>query len=125
MTTEAALHEINRTLGMMTASVDELRRDFAASEIKQDQSRANIHRRLDDLVDHVGEIEATVANVSARVAQIEVEMSKTVMPVIADVTAWKQRGVGALVVAGMAGSAFGAAIAYFWAEIIAKFTRVG
>lgn len=124
MTTEAALQEMNRTIGMMLASVDGLRRDFAAADLKSDQRLANVHRRLDDLVDQFGDMETKMERFGDRLVGVESEMASDVRPTVADVRNWKQRGMGALAVTGVASAAIGAFIASFWHEIIAKLTAL-
>ena len=120
-----AMHDINRQLGMVIAGLEGMRRDLSTSESKSDQSRIGVHRRLDDLVDQVGEIDTTVSVIGARLATVETTLKERVMPTVGKVNAWEQRGIGALATAGMAGSAFGAVIVYFWQEIVAKLTRLG
>nr|WP_029076957.1 DUF982 domain-containing protein [Kaistia adipata] len=43
----------------------------------------------------------------------------------AEVRIWKRRGVGALFVAGIAGSFVGAGVAWMWQGLIAKVMRLG
>lgn len=123
--TADAMHDINRQLGMVIAGLEGMRRDLSASDAKSDQSRIGVHRRLDDLVDQVGAIDTTVSVIGARLATVETTLKDLVMPTVNKFDAWEQRGLGALAMAGMAGSAIGAAIVYFWAEIVAKLTRTG
>lgn len=120
-----AFNDLNRQIGMLITGVDGLRRDLAASDAKSDQSRIGVHRRLDDLVDQVVEIDTTVSVIGERLATVEGTLSEHVLPTVNMVRAWEQRGIGALAVAGMAGSALTAAVIYFWAEIVAKLTRTG
>jgi hypothetical protein len=120
-----ALHDLNRQLGMVIAGLDAMRRDLAASEAKSDRPRGDVHRRLDELVNQVGEIDTTVSVTGARLETVETTIKDRVMPTVGKVDAWEQRGIGALATAGMAGSAIGAALVYFWAEIVAKLTRTG
>lgn len=124
MTTEAALQDMNRQVGMLIAGVDGLRRDFAASDTKSDQRLANVHRRLDDLVDQFGDMEVKLERFGERMVSVEKEMASDIRPTVADVRNWKQRGMGALAVTGVASAAIGAFIASFWHEIIAKLTAL-
>lgn len=125
MPPEDRLNELNRQVGMLISEVSGLRRDLAASDLKSDQSRVGVHRRLDDLVDQYGEIDTTVSVIGERMATVEGTLTDQVLPTVNMVRAWEQRGIGALAVAGMAGSALTAAVIYFWAEIVAKLTRTG
>lgn len=125
MTTEAALQEMNRTLGGLIASVDNLRRDFATSDVKSDQRLANLHRRLDEMVEDIGAMEARASAVAERIEAIEKTHVEKVMPTVDKVRSWEQRGVGAFAVAGIAFTSFGVFIARFWHEIVAALTAPG
>ena len=124
MTTEAALQDMNRQVGMLIAGVDGLRRDFAVSDAKSDQRLANVHRRLDDLVDQFGDMEVKLERLGERLIGVEKEMASDVRPTVADVRNWKQRGMGALAVTGVASAAIGAFVATFWHEIVARLTAL-
>jgi len=124
MTTEAALQDMNRQVGMLIAGVDGLRRDFAASDAKSDQRLANVHRRLDQLVDQFGDLETKVERFGDRLVSVEKEMDADIRPTVAEVRNWKQRGMGALAMTGVASMAIGSFITYFWHEIVAKLTAL-
>jgi hypothetical protein len=67
--------------------VKNLRGSFRRSEDKSDQSRATMHRRLDEMVERVEKVERSVAGVQDDVTEIK--------PVTEDVRRWKLMGVGA------------------------------
>ncbi|MCA0012916.1 DUF1515 domain-containing protein [Mesorhizobium sp. B292B1B] len=111
------LDNISMSIGALKAEVIGLRRDLQASEqravdsnSRADKHRAAIHRRVDDLVEEVSDIKINVETMKA-----DVKDSKTVTD---EVKQWKQRDVGALFMAGIAGTALGvvvvAFIAYWW-----------
>lgn len=120
-----ALHELNRQIGLLLGGVDGLRRDLQASDLKSDRSRADMHRRLDDLVDQAAEIETTVSVIGTRLAAVEATIKDRVMPTVGRVEAWEQRGIGAIAAVGLVSGTMGAILMAFWQEIFAKLTRTG
>ncbi|RUV19977.1 DUF1515 domain-containing protein [Mesorhizobium sp. M7A.F.Ca.MR.245.00.0.0] len=115
------LDEISEAIGSLRAEVAGIRRDFQASEQRSVESsrradlhRAAVHKRVDDLVAEVGELRTNVETMKTDVAD-----SKTITD---EVKEWKQRGVGALFVAGIAGTAIGGAavgfVVYWWDAIM-------
>ena len=119
------LHELNRQVGILIGEVAALRRDQAQADLKSDQSRANMHRRLDDLVDQNGEIDTTISVIGERMATVEKTLKDQVMPTVGKVQAWEQRGIGALAAVGLVSGGVGAFVATFWSDILAKLTRSG
>jgi len=115
MTTK--LDDISEAIGNLRARVegigqkiDRADANAADSNRRADEHRAAIHRRVDDLVDEVGGLKTDVALVKTDVADTK--------SVTDEVLLWKQRGIGALFVSGIAGSAVGASIAYWWEAIL-------
>lgn len=128
MVEKVNLHDIYRSIGELTSavrSIDEkvnhLREDMSDTEVSANASRAGIHRRLDELVLRVTNIEADVLSAKNRIDKVERDTSdmKTVTD---DVRIMRERafGAGALGVwlwrlGGMILSAAGgAAAAYTW-----------
>jgi hypothetical protein len=101
-------------LGMLIAEVKNLREDLRRAEDKSDASRASVHRRMDDIVGRVGNIEGAVTQVNDDITDMK--------PVTDDVKRWKQMGVGALFVVGIGGTALGVSIASFF-EQLSKFFK--
>ncbi|MBZ9820172.1 DUF1515 family protein [Mesorhizobium sp. CA4] len=101
---------VERTLGILLAKVEGIEKSIALA----DTQRATVHRRLDEMVSEVGDLRAEVATMKA-----DVKDSKTITD---EVKQWKQRGIGALFVSGIAGSAFGAAavgfVIYWWESVL-------
>ena len=74
----ASLNEIYKLLGELTGTVkgldnkvDALGRDMSQSEAKSDASRANVHRRLDEVVLRTGHLEADMLAVKNKVDGVE------------------------------------------------------
>ncbi|WP_457154646.1 DUF1515 family protein [Mesorhizobium sp. P5_C1] len=112
------LDEISEAIGGLRAEVAALRRDFTDSTRRADDHRASIHKRVDDLVHDVGEAKTSIETMKADVTD-----SKEITDEFKE---WKQRGIGALFVAGIAGTAVGGTavgfIAYWW-DVILKVLR--
>lgn len=73
------------------------------AEDKAATSRAAVHQRMDQLVDRVGDLEASVSTIDSNVAEMK--------PVTDDVKRWKLMGIGALGVTGIAAMALGVSFA--------------
>lgn len=109
MTNGASNQEIFRAIGELTADVKGLRRDFQAGETRAvesnrraDEHRAAVHKRVDDLVGEIGDLNTRVATMESTVSD-----SKSVTD---DVKRWRLMGLGALGVVGIAGTALGVAL---------------
>ena len=89
---------VERTLGQLLATVEGLQKSIDKAE----ESRTALHRRMVDLVDRTGELEGSVDNVRSTLRDVK--------SVTDQVTAWKQRGMGALAVTGIAASALTSAL---------------
>lgn len=99
----------HQQLGMLIAEVKNLREDMRRSDAKSDLSRATVHRRIDEIVDRMGKVEGSVAQVNDDITDMK--------PVTDEVTRWKQMGIGALFVVGIGGTALGVSIANFFEQI--------
>ena len=73
----ASLNDIHRTLGELTATVkaindkvDDLKRDVSDSEDKSETSRANVHRRLDEVVLRTTHLETDVTGIKNKVEAV-------------------------------------------------------
>ncbi|MER9706011.1 DUF1515 domain-containing protein [Mesorhizobium sp. M0204] len=105
---------VERTLGILLAKVEGIEKSIADG----DKHRAVVHRRVDDLVEQVGELNTEVATMKADVVD-----SKKITD---EVKQWKQRGIGALFVSGVAGTALGGAavsFAVYWWDSILRLLR--
>jgi hypothetical protein len=90
----ASLNEIYKMLGELTATskaidnkVDDLKKEMTASETASTTSRANVHRRLDEVVMRTTNLEADVSSVKHKVEEME--------SVTDDVVALRQQAAGA------------------------------
>lgn len=104
---DAAVH---RQLGELVAgmrslqeSIRRLEEGSMRAEDKAATSRAAVHQRMDQLVDRVGHVEASVATIGEDVSEMK--------PVTDDVRRWKLMGIGALGVTGIAAMALGVSFA--------------
>ncbi len=107
MEIDAAVH---RQLGELVAgmrglqeSIRRLEEGSVRAEDKAATSRAAVHQRMDQLVDRVGDLEASVSTIDSNVAEMK--------PVTDDVKRWKLMGIGALGVTGIAAMALGVSFA--------------
>lgn len=82
---------------------DDIEKDLASSEKSSQESRAVMHRRLDEVVGEVGAVKVDVAGMKT-----DLTSAKTVTD---EVRRWKLMGIGALGVVGLGGTALGVSIA--------------
>ncbi|MBB4952783.1 glucose-6-phosphate isomerase [Agrobacterium vitis] len=101
---------VHRQLGELVAGlrglkddIQEIRDAQLRSEDKSTQSRAVVHRRMDEMVSRVGTLERHITNVQTDVADMK--------PVTNDVKRWKLMGIGALGMIGIGGIALGVSFA--------------
>ncbi|TIP46126.1 MAG: DUF1515 domain-containing protein [Mesorhizobium sp.] len=109
---------VERTLGILLAKVEGIEKAIAQSDDQATAHRATVHRRLDEMVGEVGDLRAEVATMKA-----DVKDSKAITD---EVKQWKQRGIGALFVSGIAGTAIGGtamAFVLYWWEAIMRVLR--
>lgn len=115
------LDDISEAIGTLRAEVKNLGLQIAKSDAtsveatkRADEHRAVIHRRMDDLVDEVGDLKSQV-----NVMETTVNDSKAVTD---EVKQWKQRGIGALFVTGIASAAISSTVVgfvvYWWDSIM-------
>ncbi|MEY9375086.1 DUF1515 family protein [Rhizobium leguminosarum] len=105
---------MHREIGMLTAKVDIILEGVRRSEEKADASRASMHRRMDEIVDRVSKMELTTATVQDDVKEMK--------PVTDAVKMWRQRGIGALAIVGIAASTITFIVTKFGAAAIAWVT---
>lgn len=74
---EVSLNEINRSIGKLIGTVeavekkvDEQSRKMETSERTASENRANIHRRLDDIVERTGDMESEFNTIKRDVSSI-------------------------------------------------------
>ncbi|MNE75389.1 hypothetical protein D3C80_1715440 [compost metagenome] len=81
----------------------EMKASLQRSEDKSAESRAGVHRRLDEAVDRIARVESSVASVNEDVAEMK--------PITDDVRRWRLIGIGALSMIGIGGVALGVSFA--------------
>ncbi len=104
---DASLHQkIGEMLAMQVAlkeSIQRVEEQARRSEDKADQSRSVVHRRLDEMVNRVGDVEQNMALVKDDV--------KDMKPVTDDMKRLRLMGAGALAAIGFAAMALGVTFA--------------
>lgn len=104
---DAALHQqMGELIASSRAIQEDIRRlehKMQRSDDKSDESRAAMHRRLDDVVGTVGEVETAVAGLERDVKEMK--------PVTEDVKKWKIMGMTAIAIIGLGGAAMGVTFA--------------
>lgn len=75
----ASLNQIHMMVGELTATakatnekIDKLTRDLSESDAKSDASRANVHRRLDEVVLRTSHLESDMQSVKNKVEDMEI-----------------------------------------------------
>ncbi|OLP44170.1 DUF1515 family protein [Rhizobium oryziradicis] len=101
---------VHRQLGELVAGlrglkddIQEIRDAQLRADDRSTQSRAVVHRRMDELVSNVGTLERHITSIQADVADMK--------PVTNDVKRWKLIGIGALGMIGIGGIALGVSFA--------------
>lgn len=104
---DAAVHrQLGELAAGMRALQDTMRRIEEGADRAEDkaaESRAAVHRRMDELVGRVGHLETSTATIVADITEMK--------PVTDDVRRWKLMGIGALGVTGIAAMALGVSFA--------------
>lgn len=103
----ATLNQIFDRLGRLDAKVDAIAEQGESAA----ESRAAIYRKIDDLTLRATHLETDVLAMKNAI-------HNDIRPVTDEVKAWKQRGMGALAFAGIAGTALGGAAVWFWQQIL-------
>ncbi|RWN78271.1 MAG: DUF1515 domain-containing protein [Mesorhizobium sp.] len=106
----AGLNDIYNQLGQLTATMNAVSKHLEQQDRNSASSRANMHRRLDEVVHRVGTLESDMAAVKDDTADVK--------DVTDEVRQWKQRGLGALGVIGIAGTVLGGAVVWFFSQIL-------
>jgi hypothetical protein len=114
---ENNLNTLFEVIGGLKESVDGIKDTLVRHEKRSvddarlaSDHRAVVHRRIDEVSRELGTIHGDM-----KMFKEDLTDAKTVTD---EVKQWKQRGVGALFVAGLTGSAFTAGIIYFWEALL-------
>ena len=97
------LGELAEGMRGMQQSLRRIEESGQRSEDKSAESRAVVHKRMDELVSRVGHLETGMSEMKEDVAEMK--------PVTDDVKRWKLMGIGALGVIGIGGMALGVTFA--------------
>lgn len=118
----ASLNEIYKAIGSLETAVKGLAEKIEESDRRTelnsqraDEHRASVHRRVDELVAKVGDLEADLEGIKPEVKS-STEMAD-------EVRAWKQRGIGALGVVGIGASGLTFLIQHYFEQIAALFRQ--
>src|SRR5690606_23218682 len=84
-------------------SLQRMEENGRRSEDKSAESRAGVHRRMDEMVSRIGTLETGMSGMKDDVAEMK--------PVTDDVKRWKLMGIGALGVIGIGGMVLGVTFA--------------
>jgi precorrin-4 methylase len=103
------LDQSSAAIGRLQQSAEEQTRQLA--EIRR--AAESTHALM---IEHMAESRAR----DARTAKLESDMAKIVLPIVAEWNALRHKGIGALVVIGLAVSAISFAIAQFGSKIVSK-----
>lgn len=114
MSGDSGLNELNRALGEVAAKVDGLRDQLADSDRRASEHRNRLYRRVEDIAVRTQDLEHRAKLNEAAIADMQ--------PTVEEVRQWKQRGIGALAMAGFAGAGIGVALATLW-DKVAMFFR--
>lgn len=105
------LLQLYHAIGSLTSEVHSLRRELT--------------EKLGPIPEELGKLSKRTAEIEKDLAAIQAKLDEDVMPVVTEVTQWKQRGIGALAMAGMVGSAITVAVTKFLSILSAALTSAG
>ena len=94
---------IHRELGKMTALLESMQKSQEEFRAETKEHRTEVTKTLTDMDDRMAAVESLSRKNSSAITE-------DVMPTVKEVKAWKQRGVGFLAFAGMAGTGLGVAL---------------
>jgi len=100
------LDDISVMIGRMEAEVSGLRRDFQAAELRSVDHRSAVHRRMDGIIEDLGEVKADVSATAEKIEAVKDDVAE-MKPVTDEVKRWKLMGIGALGVVGIGGASIG------------------
>lgn len=77
---------------------------------RQDESRAELHRSVNDVIQRTSNLESEVAGLKTNISDVQA--------ITDEVKAWKQRGIGALAIVGIGASALTWLITAYFDSIV-------
>lgn len=113
----ASLEDIFLALGELKGGVDGLRRDFQEEKSTAHESRATIHRRLDEQAEEIAKVRTDVAVDGEITAQVRNEvkaLKETVGPSLEEWKRMKTLGIGIAGLLALGGLSVGAML--MWAS---------
>ena len=106
-----ALGELSAGVKSIQESQRRMEQEMQRSEDKSDESRAKLHKRMDELVARVAVVESDVKSVGDDVTGVKKLVTEDIKPTTDKVKRWELIGIGALSMAGVAGTALGVTFA--------------
>ncbi|RVD44655.1 DUF1515 domain-containing protein [Mesorhizobium sp. M4A.F.Ca.ET.020.02.1.1] len=113
----ASLDDIFLALGELKGGVDALRRDFQEEKSMAHESRATIHRRLDQQAEEISKVRTDVAvdgEITAQVRNEVKSLKEAVNPSLEEWKRMKMLGIGIAGLLALGGLSVGAAL--MWAS---------
>jgi hypothetical protein len=104
------LNDLYHAVGGLTAEVKGLRHQLADSDRRTVEHYQRITTRLDAVAKRQRALETRVERTEAAIADLT--------PTVTEVRIWKQRGIGALAIIGIAGTALGIFISALWSRLL-------
>ena len=115
--TQMILGKLLAKVESIEASIAKMEADHEKSVGATSESRAVIHRRMDEIVSQVGTVKSEVVAVKADVATVTSNVTE-MKKITDDVTRWKLMGMGALAVTGFSAAAISYIITAYWAKLV-------
>lgn len=112
------MNRIMMQLGQLQAGVDLLREDVRDEKASAAESRAAVHRRLDDQARDLGEVKTDVALTRTKMDEIAKKHKDDVAPAVEDWKRMKTLGNGIVTVLMVGGLSAGAMIAWFSDQVV-------
>ncbi|MDX8492926.1 DUF1515 family protein [Mesorhizobium sp. VK22B] len=107
----ASLEDIFLALGELKGGVEQLRRDFQEEKRSAQESRAGVHRRLDEQAEEIAKVRTDVAvdgEITAQVRNEVKSLKEAVNPSLEDWKRMKALGIGIAGLLALGGLSFGA-----------------
>lgn len=108
-----ALRQVLFALGQLQTGVERLREDFTDERRSASESRAAVHRRLDEQARDISEMKTTLATTKIAMDAVGKDHSDVIKPAVAEWKQMKSIGTGVVALLALGGLSIGAAL--MWA----------
>lgn len=109
--------DIHRDIGGLLEAVNGLRRDLVKSDAKSEVHRSQVYAKLESLQETAVTLGNQAMENAIKIAAVSADVAE-MKPVTEQVVQWKQRGLGALGIVGIAATAFGISVGAGWDKIM-------